>query len=174
MGWVRAYCSGVAYLTVRIKGEEGHTRQDLDQDRMVLGRTSESDITIKSDGISREHCVFTKEGDQWYVEDLGSSNGTRVNADKITEKTPLNERDIIKISKARLTVHVKPRPARRATAEDSTPVHTAGANDPLQAIPCPHCCAWISIAHRLPGDSITCPRCHSNTTVPTLVQAEND
>lgn len=49
---------------------------------ILVGRTSRSrnihpDIDLATDsGISRRHCQFTTDGKRWWVEDLGSSNGT--------------------------------------------------------------------------------------------------
>ncbi|HWI43747.1 MAG TPA: FHA domain-containing protein [Nocardioides sp.] len=51
---------------------------------VLVGRTSRSrgihpDIDLTSDnGISRRHCQLTTDGQRWWVEDLGSSNGTYV------------------------------------------------------------------------------------------------
>ena len=51
---------------------------------VLVGRTSRSrnihpDIDLTTDnGISRRHCQFTTDGKRWWVEDLGSSNGTYV------------------------------------------------------------------------------------------------
>jgi hypothetical protein len=51
---------------------------------VLVGRTSRSrnihpDIDLTTDnGISRRHCQFTTDGSRWWVEDLGSSNGTYV------------------------------------------------------------------------------------------------
>ncbi|KAA1425593.1 FHA domain-containing protein [Nocardioides antri] len=51
---------------------------------VLVGRTSRSrnihpDIDLATDnGISRRHCQFTTDGQRWWVEDLGSSNGTYV------------------------------------------------------------------------------------------------
>ena len=79
----------MAYLTVRIKDTDGHSFTELNHDRMVVGRSSRTEIPIKHTSISREHCAFVKEQDAWYVEDLGSSNGTWVNNERITRMPTL-------------------------------------------------------------------------------------
>src|SRR5947209_7744657 len=96
----------MAFVTIRIKGSEGYTRVALGKERMVLGRASEADVPIKHTSISREHCAFVREGDGWAVEDLGSSNGTWVNKNKVAGKVVLAEKDIVKAGKARLTFHL--------------------------------------------------------------------
>jgi len=48
--------------------------------------------------VSRTHAKFYKEQDGWYIEDLGSSNGTYVNEKKISEKTRIKKGDVIGLS----------------------------------------------------------------------------
>ncbi|UMG93103.1 FHA domain-containing protein [Nocardioides sp. TF02-7] len=56
----------------------------LERSSVLVGRTSRSrnihpDIDLTTDtGISRRHCQLTSDGTRWWVEDLGSSNGTYV------------------------------------------------------------------------------------------------
>ncbi|NRA37132.1 MAG: FHA domain-containing protein [Planctomycetes bacterium] len=159
----------MAYLTVRVKGIEGHHKQKLIDDRLVLGRSSKCDIQIEDvDGVSREHCVFTQEDGQWFVEDMGTTNGTKVNKDKIEGKTLLEERDIVKVSKVRMTVHVDSESQRMRS--QAAPEHEVGEFDPQEAISCPSCDTWVSVAHRLPGEHFACPRCKTQISVPQLVQ----
>jgi hypothetical protein len=47
-----------------------------------IGRAPDNNIQIKDDGkVSRYHCELSRRGNQFYLEDLGSSNGTMVNGD---------------------------------------------------------------------------------------------
>jgi predicted component of type VI protein secretion system len=172
----------VANLTIRIKGEDGYERVELTDERMVLGRSSDSDIPVKSEKVSRSHCAFVRDGEDWYVEDLGGANGTYVGRDKVAERTRLEERSIIKVGNVRITFHYQdPLKAKRAieiadAADDAAepgPVisRERGINDPLDAIPCERCAIWFNIGHRLPGDTMACPRCGHKHTVPQLVNA---
>jgi two-component system, cell cycle response regulator len=57
------------------------------KDELVIGRSRESDCRLNEAGVSRIHCRFFR-GDQGYsVEDLGSTNGTRVNGVAISRAT---------------------------------------------------------------------------------------
>jgi len=169
----------MAYVTIRIKGADGHSYIDLAKERMVLGRSSRTDVPIKHTSISREHCAFVREADAWFLEDLGSSNGSWVNKDKVNGRAPLKERDIVKVGHARLTFHGGERGAGDEAAVDialdddpaeaaSGPVRSPGADDPPEAIPCGHCQTWFSIAHRSSGDHMDCPRCGKGNTVPSM------
>lgn len=177
----------MAFLTVRIKGTEGYTRSVLGKDRMVLGRASATDLPIKHTSISREHCAFVREqgppgsgeAERWLVEDLGSSNGTWVGKVKVSGRHPLHEKDVVKVGHARLTFHAgepgsteKHDGAAQAADDegDAEPGETRarGAGDPPEAIACGSCGGWFSIAHRLAGETMPCPRCGHAAKIPVL------
>src|SRR3954453_23625737 len=46
---------------------------------VVIGRSTGSDFVIRDATVSRRHAAIHREGYAWFVEDLGSKNGTRVN-----------------------------------------------------------------------------------------------
>lgn len=48
----------------------------VEQDRFLIGRGRHCDLVIDSAKVSREHAVIRREADGWWIEDLGSSNGT--------------------------------------------------------------------------------------------------
>ena len=51
-----------------------------------IGRAPDNNIQIKDDGkVSRYHCELSRRGNQFYLVDLGSSNGTMVNGDSFEE-----------------------------------------------------------------------------------------
>jgi hypothetical protein len=73
----------------------------LSKDRMTVGRRSHNDIVIDNLAVSGEHAVMFKAGDDVYLEDLGSTNGTTVNGQPI-KKHLLQSGDFIEIGKYRL------------------------------------------------------------------------
>ena len=171
----------MAFVTVRIKGAEGYSRVALGKDRLVVGRASASDIPIKHTSISREHFALVREEvagtASWFVEDLGSSNGTWLNKERVQGRSPLTEQYVIKGGKARLTFHAgamdAPAAAVELSGDDEAPdapseVRQRKVDDPPEAIACADCDLWFSIAHRLAGESMSCPRCGKQCGVPEL------
>lgn len=53
--------------------------------RLTAGRSSDCDLTIDDSTVSREHAAFVRRGPSWWVVDLGSTNGTRVNGARAAE-----------------------------------------------------------------------------------------
>ena len=54
---------------------------NLTKDRTTIGRRSHNDLVIDNLAVSGEHAVMIMSGNDVYLEDLGSTNGTTVNDD---------------------------------------------------------------------------------------------
>lgn len=65
--------------------------------KLLLGRSREADVTIADTGISRAHCSLYSVGERVYVEDLGSSNGTYLNGEKLTQTLLINNGDQVSL-----------------------------------------------------------------------------
>ncbi|MEM6777401.1 MAG: GGDEF domain-containing protein [Planctomycetota bacterium] len=63
---------------------------------LVAGRDLQADLVLDDSGVSRQHCQFTCKADRFELQDLGSTNGTRVNGATIEHHT-LASGDIIQI-----------------------------------------------------------------------------
>ena len=62
---------------------------------VVIGRSSELDMVLVEDMVSRKHAKITWASGKPHIEDLGSTNGTFVNGEKIAKQTRLKEGDRI-------------------------------------------------------------------------------
>lgn len=74
----------------------------IDRD-MVIGRHQQADIVLQASQISRRHAALQLKDQQLWIQDLGSSNGTFVNGEKISEKQ-LQDQDEICIEPIRFQV----------------------------------------------------------------------
>lgn len=65
--------------------------------RTTIGRSARSDVCIPDAFASRLHAEVRKEGDSYWLQDLGSANGTRYNGTPVKSSTPLNSGGEIQI-----------------------------------------------------------------------------
>jgi diguanylate cyclase (GGDEF)-like protein len=70
---------------VVIHGEGLGRRVDVGEQPIVVGRSHESDLRIPHPSVSRQHCSIWRDADGYRVRDLGSTNRTRVNDQRIEE-----------------------------------------------------------------------------------------
>ncbi|QRK09047.1 FHA domain-containing protein [Archangium violaceum] len=75
------------------EGKEAGKEFVFEQDSVLIGRVAECDVVLYDAGISRRHCRIFSEKGGYFVEDLGSSNGTRVNGTLVAGKQALAEGD---------------------------------------------------------------------------------
>jgi pSer/pThr/pTyr-binding forkhead associated (FHA) protein len=74
------------------------TRFEIGDGETSIGRSSGSDIVLKSDDFaSGRHAQLTRHGGLLYVEDLVSTNGTFVNGSKTVGATPLRHGDTVRV-----------------------------------------------------------------------------
>ena len=56
---------------------------------ILLGRGTDAAIRLDDDYVSTRHARFATNGEQWFVEDLGSTNGTYIGSQRITTPMPI-------------------------------------------------------------------------------------
>ena len=86
-------------LVVRAGGSAAGQRVPLHGSRITAGRMRSCDLTIDDSTVSREHAAFVRRSDSWWVVDLGSTNGTRVNGRQAAEH-PLGPGDRVELGDA--------------------------------------------------------------------------
>jgi serine phosphatase RsbU (regulator of sigma subunit) len=80
-----------------LKGTNEGASIALDGDKFVLGRNPDCDIVIAATSVSREHAQIVRVQNRYYIEDKQSRNGTYINNQAITTRTPLQHNDKIRI-----------------------------------------------------------------------------
>ena len=73
----------------------------VDRDWLVIGRGRSADLVIAEPTISRSHAAVGWDGESFFVQDLGSTNGTRVNGSRESRK-PLGDGDDVQLGRLQL------------------------------------------------------------------------
>ena len=121
----------------------------LSKDRTTLGRRPYNDIVIDNLAVSGEHAVLQMTGNEVYLEDLNSTNGTYVNG-KAVKKQLLQNSDTVEIGKYKIkyineapgatfekTMIMKPGMVPPPVAKPPAPAATAGAASPAGPVSAP-------------------------------------
>jgi len=86
-------------MIIVYEGELEGQRWIIDQDRTIIGRGSDCDITLAKRQVSRQHAQIERSGGGYLLRDLGSKNGTCVNGQEVRDKPyPLRDGDEIQIA----------------------------------------------------------------------------
>jgi len=93
-------------LVIRAGGGRVGESFAVDAERTTIGRRPDSAVFLDDVTVSRDHALLIRRGDQWYLDDLGSLNGTYVNRQRI-ESQRLEEGDEVQVGKYKLTFHVR-------------------------------------------------------------------
>ncbi len=111
-------------------------RVSLEGDRTTIGNAAENDISLPDDpSASQLHATLEQFPAGWCVTDLGSSNGTWVNGERIWSSRRLRPGDEIRIGRTRLFFRDPSSSARRQTElESEAPSLTARERDVLLAL----------------------------------------
>ncbi|MDQ3157819.1 MAG: FHA domain-containing protein [Actinomycetota bacterium] len=72
-----------------ISGPNAGQSVPLGDKPILLGRGTDAAIRLDDDYVSTRHARFATNGEQWFVEDLGSTNGTYLGSQRLTSPTPI-------------------------------------------------------------------------------------
>ena len=90
-----------AALVIRAGGGRAGESFALSGERLTVGRRPDSDIFLDDITVSRDHAIIVRRGQDYYIDDGGSLNGTYVNRERI-ESHHLSDGDELQIGKYKL------------------------------------------------------------------------
>lgn len=116
-----------AYVTDMNTGE----RHPLNMWETSIGRSNSSDIVIRYPAISRSHAVLSRRIDGWYVYDLRSKHGIKINGTKIEGKGTLSNGDKITFANVDFRFEIIDDPVQKAgkSTRKGTPAQTNTAQN---------------------------------------------
>ena len=91
------------WFTFDFDGSSGSI--EMNSPEFSFGRGKEVNYTINHKTVSRNHFIVTYDNGSYTIQDLGSSNGTLVNGNKVTQ-AKLNHGDVIGAGEILLTFHI--------------------------------------------------------------------
>jgi len=75
----------------------GGARYAVNKDRFVIGRGKQAvDLTIKDPNISRQHAMVEHQAGQYFLVDMGSTNGLECNGERVVRRA-IAEGDVVRI-----------------------------------------------------------------------------
>ena len=94
------------YLSAN-NGPQAGKRYELRADRTVMGRHPDCQVVIDVGAVSRQHAAVAREGNEYYLEDLSSRNGTFLNEEptKIEGRRLLKPGDVVRVCEVSFTLH---------------------------------------------------------------------
>ncbi len=95
---------------------------------LTIGRSPDCDVSVKDILLSRKHCKLEEIDGQWFVEDLGSKNGTTIDGQTITRQ-PLKDGQLVRVGRTKVAFFA----ADISTAPAAPPKRERPA-DPVEAL----------------------------------------
>jgi hypothetical protein len=93
-------------LIIRAGGGRVGESFAVEGERMSIGRRPDSEVFLDDITVSRDHALLIRRGEDWYLDDCGSLNGTYVNRSRI-DSHRLEEGDEVQVGKYKLTFHAR-------------------------------------------------------------------
>jgi suppressor of ftsI len=125
----------------RLRGPGADDVRDIDRD-LLIGRT-DADVEIPDTEVSRRHAVLRPVPDGVEVEDVGSSNGTFIDGERLTAKRTLSQTATLRVGNTELKIEVQ--------LPQVTRVRPAGVPAPDVTVRRPIAAPEVTVARPQPG-----------------------
>jgi pSer/pThr/pTyr-binding forkhead associated (FHA) protein len=92
-------------LNVQIDGQRS-SQHYFSQSEILLGRDAHCDLPLPDETVSVRHARLSYHHGQWWLEDLGSTNGTRLNRDLVSIPTVVINGDLVECGKVSILINL--------------------------------------------------------------------
>jgi hypothetical protein len=90
---------GAPTKVVIVDGPDKDRSVPLQNAPVTFGRGPECSLPLADEYVSTQHARLVPHEGQWYVEDLGSTNGTYIGNDRLTRPTPVGAKSKVRLGK---------------------------------------------------------------------------
>jgi len=120
-------------ITITYISNDGHSHQLQFARTFVVGREPDCDVCLDNKSVSRQHLRVFPEAGYWYIQDLGSTNGTCID-DKQVQHQRITSPTRIDLGAGSVEITLEPstpteQQARRPQIESNGDASAAGSND---------------------------------------------
>lgn len=110
--------NNLSVARLAVQTPTGTWEAPLDREALTIGRQSDCDVVLNLARVSRQHARIERRGDEFWLRDLDSTNGTFLGGQRIDER-PLQNGDTVRIGDAQLVF-------KQATSPDDLTLADAG------------------------------------------------
>ncbi len=90
---------GAPTKLVITEGSNAGETLPLSGETITLGRGGDSTIRLDDDYVSTRHARFVTNGEEWFIEDMGSTNGTYIGSTRVTRATAITPGTAVRLGK---------------------------------------------------------------------------
>jgi pSer/pThr/pTyr-binding forkhead associated (FHA) protein len=123
-----------SWLEIKDRQDRLVARVALQAEPMIVGRAATAAIRLDHETISRQHAEFFRDPfDRWWVRDLGSRNGIKINHRKVTEGV-IATGDVIRLGDFHFELHHAPETGPAQVSVEACPPLTDAADVELSTV----------------------------------------
>lgn len=124
-----------AQLHIRTGKQNGYS-VTIHKENFVIGRSSQSDLALKDERVSRLHAVIRQQGDQFIIQDLESKSGTFVN-DSLIENEPIYHNDVLRFGDTEISFIILSTSPFKTTTPPTSNEDVTVINHARESVPTP-------------------------------------